>query len=77
MSPIFKKIALLTSVAILLLFLIFVVNETVQIVQLAERMNPKLGVIVLWALLYCLRRSHSRPRLLILASPPVSRAPQE
>ena len=26
---------------------------------------------------YCLRRSHSRPRLLILASPPVSRAPQE
>ena len=51
MTPIFKKIAILTSVAILLLFLTFAVNETVQIVQLAERMNPTLGAIVLWALL--------------------------
>ena len=51
MSPIFKRVALLASLVVLLLFIIFVVNETVQIVQLAERMNPTFGVIVLWALL--------------------------
>jgi hypothetical protein len=51
MNPIFKKIALLTSVAILLLFLIFVINETVQVVELAGRMSPTLGAIALWTLL--------------------------
>jgi hypothetical protein len=51
MTPILKKLALLASLVILLLFIIFVINETVQVVELAERMSPTFGAIVLWALL--------------------------
>lgn len=51
MSPIIKKLALLASLVILLLFVIFVINETVQVVELAERVSPALGVVVLWTLL--------------------------
>jgi len=51
MNPIFKKFVLLASLVILLLFGIFVINETVQVVELAERMSPTLGAVVLWALL--------------------------
>jgi hypothetical protein len=51
MTPVFKKLALLASLVILLLFIIFVINETVQVVELAERLSPTLGAVVLWMLL--------------------------
>jgi hypothetical protein len=51
MTPVIKKFALLASLVILLIFIIFVINETVQVVELAERMSPSLGAVVLWTLL--------------------------
>ena len=51
MNPVVKKLALFASSVILLLFVMFVINQTVQVVELAERINPTLGTIVLWALL--------------------------
>jgi hypothetical protein len=46
-----KLVFLTGSLLILLLFILFAVNQTVQIVDLASRLNPMLGVVVLWTLL--------------------------
>ena len=48
-----KKIALFVSSLILLLFILFVINQTAQIVQLADRVSPSFGYFVFWALLIC------------------------
>jgi hypothetical protein len=47
----FKKIALFASVLILLFFIIFVINQTAQVVELADKVSPKFGSIVFWTLL--------------------------
>jgi hypothetical protein len=44
----FKKIALFASVLILLFFIIFVINQTAQVVELADKVSPKFGSIVFW-----------------------------
>ena len=51
MNKTYKKIALFTSIFVLLLFACFVINQTAQIVQLAEKVNPTFGRIVFWSLL--------------------------
>jgi len=51
MNKTFKKIALSASVLILLLFILFVVNQTGQVVQLADKVSPSFGNFVFWALL--------------------------
>ncbi len=51
MNQTLKKIALLASLLILLGFVLFVINQTVQIVELAGRVHPSFGNFVLWALL--------------------------
>ncbi len=51
MNKTFKKIFLFASVLILLLFILFVVNQTGQIVQLADKVSPSFGNFVFWALL--------------------------
>ena len=51
MSATFKRVLLLTSVLVLLLFFLFVINQTAQVVQLARTVSPALGTAVLWALL--------------------------
>ena len=51
MNKTFKKIALFASILILLLFILFVINQTAQVVQLAEKVTPFLGNLVFWALL--------------------------
>ncbi len=48
-----KIITLLLSTLILLLFTIFVINQTAQIVQLTDRVSPSFGYFVFWALLIC------------------------
>ncbi len=47
----FKKIALFASVLVLLFFIIFVINQTAQVVELADKVNPKFGGIVFRTLL--------------------------
>ena len=51
MNKTYKKIALLISLFVLLFFVVFVINQTAQIVQLAEKVNPTFGGIVFWTLL--------------------------
>jgi hypothetical protein len=51
MNKTLKKVALFTSISILLLFILFVINQTAQVVQLAEKVTPPFGNFVFWALL--------------------------
>ena len=51
MNKTYKKIALFTSIFVLLLFACFVINQTAQIVQLAEKVSPTFGAIAFWTLL--------------------------
>ena len=51
MNRTFKKIALSASILILLLFSLFVINQTSQVVQLAEKVSPSFGNFVFWTLL--------------------------
>ncbi|GAB4373997.1 MAG: hypothetical protein Kow0042_18260 [Calditrichia bacterium] len=46
-----KKIVILLSILVLVLFAIFLLNQTVQLVQLAKGIHPLLGQILLWVLL--------------------------
>jgi hypothetical protein len=51
MNTAFKKMVFLASGLILLLFVVFVINQTAQVVDLAGRVTPGLGRIVFWLLL--------------------------
>ena len=51
MSKTFRMLALLVSGGVLLSFVVVVVNQTVQVVQLAGHVHPTLGSVTLWTLL--------------------------
>jgi len=51
MDKAYRRIGLLIGFLILLFFILFVINQTSQVVQLAERASPELGKIVFWFLL--------------------------
>jgi hypothetical protein len=46
-----KKLVLFASILIILFFILFVINQTAQVVQLAEKVTPSLGSLVFWCLL--------------------------
>jgi len=46
-----KKIAFFASLLTLFLFVQFVINQTAQVVQLADKVSPSFGNFVFWALL--------------------------
>lgn len=46
-----KTVLLSGSILVSLLFILFAINQTVQVVDLASRVNPAFGMVVLWALL--------------------------
>lgn len=45
------KFATVVAIALIGLFVLFVINQTAQIVALADRVSPTLGTVVLWTLL--------------------------
>jgi hypothetical protein len=45
-----KKIALLASLLLLLFFVLFVINQTAQVLQLAAQVSPVFGTVVFWTL---------------------------
>jgi len=45
------SLARVAAGVILVLFVLFVVNQTAQVVALADRVSPLLGSVVLWTLL--------------------------
>ncbi len=51
MNRTIKNVALAVSALILLFFLLFVINQTAQVVELASHLSPAAGTIVLWFLL--------------------------
>ncbi len=50
MSNSIRSLVLLFSIFIIIFFLIFLVNQTAQIVQLADSLNPYFGTVLAWAL---------------------------
>ncbi len=56
MKDLLKKFVLPVGILILLIFVIFVVNQTAQIVAMASKINEGFGAAVLWGLIafYCL-----------------------
>jgi hypothetical protein len=51
MNKTFRKIAFLASVFVLFFFVLFVVNQTAQVVDLASRADPLAGAVVFWFLI--------------------------
>ena len=51
MNKTLKKVVLFTSALIVFFFVLFVINQTAQVIQLADRVNPSFGNFVFWALL--------------------------
>jgi len=51
MNKAFKRIAFFTIVLILLFLVIFVITQTSQVAELADKVSPEFGHIVLWGLL--------------------------
>jgi hypothetical protein len=64
-----KTIILFVSILILLLFILFVINQTAQVLQLADRVSPSFGHFVFWALLICYALLLSIPIFLFLRLP--------
>jgi len=46
-----RKIALLASLLVMLLFIIFVINQTAQVIQLARNVSAVFAAVVFWSLL--------------------------
>ena len=51
MNKTLKTIVLFASASIVFFFVLFVINQTAQVIQLADRVNPSFGNFVFWALL--------------------------
>jgi hypothetical protein len=51
MARTIKNVALVASAVILFFFVLFVINQTAQVVGLADRVSPAFGTAVLWFLL--------------------------
>ncbi len=65
-----RTIALCFAGFIVLAFAVFVVNQTVQVVELAERLDPRFGLVALWSLLVAYAVLLLTPAYLWLRLPP-------
>lgn len=51
MNKTLKQVILLISILVMVFFAIFAINQTSQVVELANRVSPRLGSVVFWSLL--------------------------
>ena len=65
----FLNAALLRAFLILVAFVVFLVNQTVQVVDLADRLHPALGTTILWGLLLIYAVCLFAPVRLLLSLP--------
>lgn len=72
-----KKMALVSGLAVLFFFLLFIINQTAQVVQLAHTLDPLLARIVFWGLLILYALLVSVPVFLFLRLPRPLRPPQK
>lgn len=75
MSKLFRNMSLIMSILILILFLVFVINQTVQIVDLASRFSPWLGKAVFWLLMFVYGAVIAIPVFLFFKLPRSLKAP--
>lgn len=71
-----KTIFLSAALVALLLFVLFAINQTVQVVDLASRVNQTFGTIVLWTLLCVYAVALIVPGILFLRLPAPLRPPK-
>jgi hypothetical protein len=71
-----KTVFVFGSFVVSLLFALFVINQTVQVVDLASRVKPILGVVVLWTLLAVYTVAIIVPVVLFLRLPAPLRPPK-
>ena len=64
MSTTIKKIVLTVAAFIVLVFAVFLFNQTTQIVQSARSLNPVFGDAVMWALIFLYAALLSTPFVL-------------
>lgn len=76
MKKLIKTIFLSAALVVLLLFVLFAINQTVQVVDLASRVNQTFGTIVLWALLCVYAVVLIVPAILFLRLPAPLRPPK-
>ncbi len=70
-----RTIALCLAGFVLLAFVVFVVNQTAAIVELADRLDPRAGTAVLWTLVAAYALLLTVPLALWLRLPPAPRPP--
>jgi hypothetical protein len=71
-----KTIFLSISALVVLLFVLFAINQTVQVVDLASRMSPKFGAVVLWSLISIYVVAIAVPVIMFLRLPAPLRPPK-
>lgn len=75
MEKTLRNVVVLVSVLLIVAFLVFLVNQTVQVVGLADRLHPLLGTGVLWALLLLYAACGLVPCAMLLRLPRPLRPP--
>lgn len=65
----FLRAAVLLSVALVIVFVVFLINQTAQLVELAARVSPTFGDAVLWGLVFILGACLIVPAVLLLRLP--------
>ncbi len=70
-----RAIAICLAALVLLAFALFLVNQTAQIVELAERLDPRFGTAVLWLLVAGFAGLLITPAVLWLRLPPALSPP--
>ena len=77
MNRTLKTIVVFASVLIIFFFILFVINQTAQVVQLAEKVSPSFGNFVFWALLLVYAILLFIPVFLFLSLPKFSHPSKE
>ncbi len=75
MNKTLKKVAILGSILILFLFIVFVINQTAQVVELADKVSPRFGNIVFWLLVTVYAFLILIPMMMVLRLPPTLSPP--
>ena len=64
-----RKAAVVISLLVMIVFTVFIINQVAQVVELADRVNPLFGTIVLWTLIGALTLLVLAPVVMYLRQP--------
>jgi len=70
-----RKAAVVISLLVMIIFTVFTINQVAQVVDLADRVNPLFGTIVLWTLIGALTLLVLAPVVMYFRLPPPLRPP--